>query len=85
VGEQGRRERDAERLGGLEVDHEFVLRRRLYRQVGRLLAFKNAIDVAGGETIRIDGVITVGDQPAGGGEVAFIVDRGQPIPRRQRR
>ena len=38
---------EAERLGGLEVDHQFVLGRRLHRQVGWLLALEDAVDVAG--------------------------------------
>ena len=38
---------EAERLGGLEVDHQLVLGRRLHRQVGRLLALEDAVDVAG--------------------------------------
>src|SRR3954453_18738789 len=38
AGEQRGRHFKAERLGGLEVDHEFVLGRSLYRKVGRLLA-----------------------------------------------
>ena len=38
---------EAERLGGLEIDHELVLGRRLHRQVGRLLALEDAIDILG--------------------------------------
>ena len=33
--------------GSLEVDHQLVLDRRLHREVGRLLAPEDAIDVAG--------------------------------------
>ena len=44
----------AERLGGLEVDHQLVLGRRLHRQVGRLLALEDAIDVAGGASELVD-------------------------------
>ena len=36
---------EAERLGGPEVDHQFVLGRRLHRQIGRLLALEDAVDI----------------------------------------
>jgi hypothetical protein len=36
-----------ERLGGLEVDHQLVLGRRLYGQVGRFLALEDAVNVRG--------------------------------------
>src|SRR5262245_33322307 len=45
AGKQCRRNFEAERLRGLEVDHEFILGRRLHRQISGLLAFENAIDV----------------------------------------
>ena len=45
---------EAERLGGLEVDHQLVLGRRLHRQVGRLLALEDAIDVAGRAAVLVD-------------------------------
>src|SRR2546422_9764075 len=37
---------EAERLGRLQVDDEFVLGRRLHRQGSRFLAPQNAIDIA---------------------------------------
>src|SRR5262249_15061444 len=38
AGEQAIRHREAESLGGLEIDHQLVLGRRLHRKVSRLLA-----------------------------------------------
>src|SRR5262249_18264416 len=38
AGEQRGRDFEAERLGGLQVNHQFILSRRLHRQVGRFLA-----------------------------------------------
>jgi hypothetical protein len=45
--EQRGRHGEAERLRGFEVDDGFVLGRHLHRQVGRLLALEDAVDVAG--------------------------------------
>jgi hypothetical protein len=45
-----------ERLGGFQVDHRLVFRRRLHRQVGRLLALEDAIDVAGGKPVLVEPV-----------------------------
>ena len=45
--EQRRWHFEAERLGGSQVDDEFVLGRRLHRQVGGLLALEDAINIAG--------------------------------------
>ena len=61
-----RRHFEAERLGGLEVDHQFVLGRRLHRQVGRLLALEDAVDVAGRAPVLVDQIGPIGDQAAGG-------------------
>ena len=54
AGEHRRRYGEAERLGGLEIDHQLVLGRRLHRQVGWLLALEDAIDVAGRAPVLVD-------------------------------
>jgi hypothetical protein len=38
---------EPERRGGFEIDHQFVLYRRLHRKVAWLLAFEDAINVNG--------------------------------------
>ena len=40
-----RRDRQAEGFGGLQIDHEFELRRLLHRQVGRLGALQDLVHV----------------------------------------
>ena len=45
AGEERGRDREAEGLRGLEIDHQLELGRLLHGQIGGLLAFKNAADV----------------------------------------
>jgi hypothetical protein len=47
VGEHCRRNGEAERPRGLEIDRQLVLHRRLHGKIGRLLALEDAVDVAG--------------------------------------
>src|SRR5262249_15158467 len=51
-----------ERFGCLQVDHELVFGRRLYRKVGRLLALEDAIDVARRGPVLVDAIGRVGGQ-----------------------
>jgi hypothetical protein len=84
AGEKRRRHVQAERLRCLEIDHQFVLGRRLHRKIGRLLALEDAIDIAGRGTVLVDPIGCVGDQAAAGDHVTESVDRGQHVPGRSR-
>src|SRR5258708_6967083 len=77
---QRRWDSETKRLGGLKVDRQLILGRRLHRKVGSLLALEDAIDVACRAPILIDRIRPVGDQATAGREVAIGVDRGQSVP-----
>jgi hypothetical protein len=58
---------NAERLGGLEIDRQFVLCGRLHRHVGRLLAFEDAVDITRRAPVRFDRV-----SPATAAKAVFL-------------
>src|SRR5262249_60992426 len=72
-----------ERFRGLQVDNKLVLGRRLHRQIGRLFAFEDAIDVAGRAPELIDKIRPIGDQAAGVDEDTIVVDPRQLVAGRQ--
>src|SRR6478672_8596910 len=82
--EQRRRYVETERLRDLEVNHQLVLGRRLYRQVGRLLAFEDAVDVGGRAPDSISRIGTVRHQAADLCEVWKRIDCWQAMPGRER-
>src|SRR5215471_5875663 len=73
-GEQPRREGQAKRFRGLQVDDELEFGGPQHWQVRRLLAFENASYVDTGLTIRVFEVGAVGHQSARVGELAQIID-----------
>ena len=78
AGEQHGRHFEAERFGGLDVEHGFVFRRSLHREVGWFLAFQDAVDVGGGKPIQRGLINPEGDQSAFGDETAEVWDRMEP-------
>ena len=54
----------------LRLITSLVLGRRLHRQVGRLLALEDAIDIAGRAPVLVDEIGPIGDQAAAVDEVA---------------
>jgi hypothetical protein len=70
--EQCSRHFEAERFGGLDVEHGFVFRRSLHREVGWFLAFQDAVDVGGGKPIQRGLINPEGDQSAFGDETAEV-------------
>ena len=51
-----RRNRQADLLGGFEIDDELELRRLLHGQVGGLGAFQNLVHVSGGAPVQVGDV-----------------------------
>src|SRR5262249_23255386 len=76
AGEERRRNFEAKRPSGVEVDDQLYLGGLLDRQGGRLLAFENPPSVDAGLTLRVGDPAPVAHQAAGRGEFAKLVDRG---------
>src|SRR6516165_736340 len=83
-GEQRRRNFEAKRFGGLEVDDQFELCRQHDRQVRRLGARKNPAGVDAGLAIGVGVIGGVAHQAARLDVVATGVDRRYLVARRQR-
>ena len=60
-GEQGRWHVETERASRLEVEHQLILGRGLHRQVRRLLALEDAVDIVGRAPELIARIRPIGD------------------------
>src|SRR3974390_2680945 len=78
-----RRHSEADRLSGLEVDHQLKFSRALHRQVGWLLALEDAIDVASSLPERIDRGWPLRDETTISNEGTKRGDFRQSVPRCQ--
>src|SRR6516225_8632597 len=74
----------AERLGGLVVHDHLKLGRQLHREIARLLAAQDAIDIGGGATPVVSQVDSVGEQTAVSGGVRIRIDRRYVVSGRSR-
>ena len=75
---------EAERLGGLEVDHQLELDRGLDRKLARLRALEDAIGIGRRAPKIIEQVISVGQQAADFSEETERIDGRETVASRQR-
>jgi hypothetical protein len=84
-GEHARRNVEAKRLGGLDIDNEFKFGRKLERQVRRFCTLKNSSDVHPGVSPSVQLAGTIAHQPSILHIFAQIVHRGHLVSRFQRK
>ena len=73
------RDREAKRLGGLEVDDQLELGRPQYRKTGRAFAFQDAAGVTAELPISLRQLRAVAHQSAGDRELTPFIDRGDGL------
>jgi hypothetical protein len=81
AGEDRGRHRQAERLGGVEVDDKLEGRRLLDRQIGGLGALEDLSDVNAGLAIGSREARSIADQAAGRDVFTILIDRRNGIAR----
>src|SRR5665811_483744 len=75
---------EAERLGGLEIDHQLELDRGLDGKLARLDALEDAIGIGRRAPKIIGHVISVGQQAAEFSEKTVRIDGGEAVASRER-
>src|SRR6516165_1275478 len=83
-GQQRFRDREAERLGGLEIDDQLKLGWLLDRDIAGLRPAQNLVDHVGGAPEQSREVWSVGHETSGLDKIAVIEDRRQPRAERKR-
>src|SRR5262245_59439046 len=81
--EQRQWNRDAERLGGLEVDDQLDFGQLLDRQISELGTRKNPAGIDADLTVQVGDIASVADQAAGRRERAILIDRGYSVAERK--
>ena len=85
AGEEQRRNRQAERFGGLEIDDQLELGRLLHRQIARFGTLEYPSDVNAGLAEGSGDTRSKADQAAGRDEFTERIDRRNGMARCQRR
>jgi len=80
AGKQRRRHLEAERFGGLEIDNQLEFVRLLHRQVGRLLASEDTVDIVCRSPEHVGRIRAVSHQTAAFGEMCVGIYGGQAMP-----
>src|SRR6516162_5459406 len=83
AGDQRRRDGEAERLGGLDIDHQLRFGRLLDRQARRLLALEDTIDVRSRTPNYVDSIRSIGDQCPFCDELPMTTERRESMLFRQ--
>src|SRR5262245_65620157 len=83
AGEQRQRDRQAERLGGREIDHQLELDRGLNWKLAWFRALENAITIRRRTPVFVDDVRTIRDQAAEFSEGTGPIDGRQTVARSQ--
>src|SRR5438128_3595364 len=81
--EQSERHRDAERLGGLEIDDQLHLGGLLHGKIAGLVALENPARINSDQSIRLRLVAAVADEAAGRSKSAVLVDRRNFVTQRK--
>src|SRR5258706_5806909 len=71
---------DSERLGGLQVDADLILRRNLHRDLGRAASLQDLIDERSGTSVALFLREAVAREPAGVCAFARGMERRQAMP-----